>query len=71
VRDLLLALPVSVEPVDLSTAVGTVVEVARELELTAYDAAYVVLAARRGRPLATIDERLRRACTRAGIPLLP
>jgi predicted nucleic acid-binding protein len=66
-----MALPVSVEPVDLSTAVGAVVEVARELELTAYEAAYVVMAARRGLPLATIDERLRHACAGAGIPLLP
>lgn len=70
VRDLLLALPVAVEAVDLSTAVGEVGEVARALDLTAYDAAYVVLAARRGLPLATVDERLRRACAASGIELL-
>ncbi len=43
---------------------------ARSLELTAYDAAYLALAARRGLPLATIDDRLRLAAGAAGLTLV-
>lgn len=70
VRDLLLALPVEVEAVDLRRALGEVSELARSLELTAYDAAYLALAARRGLSLATVDDRLRQAATSSGVGLL-
>ncbi len=70
VRELLVALPIRVEPLDLSSALGDVTELARSLELSAYDAAYVALAARKGLDLATIDEPLRRACARAGVSLV-
>lgn len=68
--DLLLSLPVQVEGVDLRAALGEVTELARSLELTAYDAAYIALAARRGIALATIDDRLRRAADLAGVTLV-
>jgi predicted nucleic acid-binding protein len=70
VRDLLLSLPVQVEGVELRTALGEVTEIARSLDLTAYDAAYLALAARRGLPLATVDDRLRRAAASAGVALI-
>ncbi len=70
VRELLEALPIRVEPLDLRSALGEVMELARSLELSAYDAAYVALAARKGLGLATIDEPLRRACARAGVSLV-
>ena len=70
VRGLLLALPVRVEGVPLDAALGEVTELARALELTACDAAYLALAARRGLALATVDERLQRACERAGVELV-
>lgn len=70
VRDLLLSLPVQVEGVELRTALGEVTEIARGLDLTAYDAAYLALAARRGLSLATVDDRLRRAAISAGVPLV-
>jgi predicted nucleic acid-binding protein len=70
IRELLLSLPVQVEPVALTEALGEITVVARRLELTAYDAAYVQLAARRGLPLATIDERLKAAATAVGVALL-
>ena len=70
VRDLLLSLPVQVDAVDLRLALGEVTEIARSLELTAYDAAYLALAARRGLALATVDDRLRRAAASSGVELV-
>ncbi len=70
IRELLLALAGQVEPVALTDALGDVTETARRLDLTAYDAAYLQLAARRGLQLATIDDRLRRAAAIAGVALV-
>ena len=70
VRELLTALPVQVESVLLDAALGEVTELARRLDLTAYDAAYLALAARNGLALATVDDRLRRACEEAGVELV-
>lgn len=70
VRELLTALPVQVEAVPLDAALGEVTELARQLDLTAYDAAYLALAARRGLAVATADERLRGACERAGVEVI-
>ncbi len=67
---MLRALPVKVEPVELTAAIGEVLELARSLDLTSYDASYVALAARRGMALATADARLRAACEQAGIDVL-
>ena len=69
-RALLAALPVEIAPVELTTAMGGVLEAARTYDLSAYDAAYLDLAAVRAIPLATIDDRLRAACVRAGVALL-
>lgn len=70
IRELLGGLPVRIEVVELEQALGEVLEIARSLDLTAYDAAYLALASRRGLPLATSDDRLRQACGRAGIELV-
>jgi predicted nucleic acid-binding protein len=70
IRELLLALPIRVESVDLADALGEVTELARSLQLTAYDAAYVALAARLGLPLATADQRLIAACSVAGVSVV-
>ncbi len=69
-RAFLTALPVEIAPVELSTATGGVLEAARAHDLSAYDAAYLHLAAIRGLPLATADARLRSACARAGVALV-
>ncbi|MFN8631620.1 MAG: type II toxin-antitoxin system VapC family toxin [Chloroflexota bacterium] len=69
-RDMLLRLPISVESTPLSAALGEVTELARACELSAYDAAYLSLAAARGYPLATADERLADAARLAGVDLL-
>lgn len=47
-------------------AIGRVLEAARTCDQSACDAAYLDLAAARAIPLATIDDRLRDACARAG-----
>jgi predicted nucleic acid-binding protein len=43
---------------------------ARTLVLSAYDATYLDTARRNGLPLATLDQRLRAAATRAGVELV-
>ena len=70
VRELLRSLPVRVETIEIDVALGEVLEVARALDLTAYDAAYLALAVRRGLALATSDDALRRACEQAGVALV-
>jgi predicted nucleic acid-binding protein len=44
---------------------------ARAYQLSAYDAAYLNLAGEESIPLATLDQSLRRAASRAGLQLLP
>jgi predicted nucleic acid-binding protein len=45
-----------------------VLSLARAYRLSAYDAAYLELALRRGLPLATLDDKLRAAASAAGVP---
>lgn len=61
-------LPIHVDDdtVDLSAVLGT----GRRHELSAYDAAYLVLAERLGAPLATLDDALAGAARTAGVALL-
>jgi predicted nucleic acid-binding protein len=66
VRQLLDALGIEIAPVELSTAMGTVLETAAAHDLSAYDAAYLDLAMVRDVPLATLDARLRDASHAAG-----
>jgi predicted nucleic acid-binding protein len=55
----------------VSTAeISRILNVARIEKLTAYDAAYLDLAMREGLPLATLDEGLRAAAVRVGVPLV-
>lgn len=70
VRRLLAALPITVEALGLERALGEVLPLARALQLTAYDAAYLDLALRTGLALATVDDYLARAATAAGADLL-
>jgi predicted nucleic acid-binding protein len=70
VRQLLLSLPIRIEPADLAAALTEVADLARTFDLSAYDAAYLALAARRGLPMATADDRLAHACAQAGVELV-
>lgn len=63
------ALPIAVEPVEEASPMEGLLELATRRGLTAYDAAYLDVASRRGLPLATMDEGLRKACRAAGVPL--
>ena len=48
-----------------------ILELARRLAVSAYDASYVELAQRRGLPLATLDRRLAAAARSSGLIVLP
>lgn len=66
--DLLVRLPIRV---DISgTDTTAVLAAGRRHNLSAYDAAYLVLAERLAAPLATLDGKLAAACRNAGVPLL-
>ncbi|MEX2546555.1 MAG: type II toxin-antitoxin system VapC family toxin [Chloroflexota bacterium] len=70
VSQMLDQLGIEVVPVELTTALWSVLDVARTHELSAYDAAYLSLARFRGVALATLDDRLRKACKSAGVQLV-
>jgi len=61
---------ITVEPSHQSN-IANWLPLAREHELTAYDAAYLELAMRSGLALGSLDMALRRAATRVGVELLP
>jgi predicted nucleic acid-binding protein len=63
-------LPVSVETIEPDRAFSQILSVARQYQLTEYDAAYLELALRKGLPFATLDDRLRQAARMAGIRLV-
>ena len=67
---LLSSLPIAVESAPPTRALGEVLALARDMDLSSYDAAYLDLAMREGIPLATLDERLRTAADRVGIPVM-
>ena len=63
------ALPIDVEVVTLTQALGSVCEIAREHQLSVYDASYVELARRMALALATLDRRLAAVATDLGVSL--
>lgn len=60
---------IRIDALSLGEAFGAVLQLAREHELSAYDASYLELAARSGAQLATFDTRLAAAASQAGVPL--
>ena len=64
-------LPIAFEPMTRECAFVRIPLLARDHGLTAYDAAYLELAARSNRSLATLDLALRSAAQNLGIKLLP
>lgn len=64
---LLAGLPIVVEQSSFERVTSSVLELARRHRLSAYDAAYLELAARRGASLATNDRTLTAAAAAAGV----
>ena len=60
-------LPITVQHSPTSHTFDRILNVARDHNLTAYDAAYIDLAMREGLPLATLDDGLRAAAERVGV----
>ncbi len=65
------ALGVIVDPTHWSLASGSILNLAREHKLSAYDAAYLELALREKAPLATLDEALARVARKLKLRPLP
>ena len=65
---LLTQLPIHVD--SAGADMGAVLAAGRHHGLTAYDAAYLVLAEREGIPLATLDAKVRAAAQAAGVSVL-
>lgn len=68
---LLHRLPVQVVPLSFDEVFTGVLPLARQYQLSAYDASYLYLAINRALPLAALDKRLRAAARAAGVPLIP
>ena len=62
-------LPVVQDVQPVGGHVSHVLPLAREYNLSAYDAAYLELSIRHSAPLATLDRRLQRAAEKAGVPI--
>ena len=62
-------LPIAVLQASTAQALGRFLDLAREQSLTVYDAAYLELAMREGLALATLDDDLRAAAERVGVPI--
>jgi len=62
-------LPIVVDGETTARAWGDTLSLARAHNLSAYDAAYLELAMRRGLPLATRDDRLKAAAAAVGVSL--
>ena len=63
------SLAIEVDGETTSHAWSSTPALARSQNLSAYDAAYLELAMRRGLPLATLDDKLRAAARAVGVPL--
>jgi predicted nucleic acid-binding protein len=68
--ELVLSLPIQVEFADLRTLNASRL-LAREYELSSYDASYLEIAQREGLPLATMDRTLSMAARKCGVTVLP
>jgi predicted nucleic acid-binding protein len=63
------ALPIAIDPGTPARAFDPIMNLARTHKLTTYDGAYLELAVRRGLPLATLDDALKKAAKAVGVPI--
>lgn len=68
--ELLRELPIVVDESTTSRAMRDVIALAREHDLSSYDASYLELAVREGLPLATLDKALAKVARRCGVALV-
>ena len=61
------ALPIETDSADLGLASVAILRLARDFQLSSYDASYLELAIRRGALLATFDQRLLTSARAAGV----
>jgi predicted nucleic acid-binding protein len=61
--------PIEVDPDTVSRVLSDTLQLARRYRLSSYDASYLQLALREAVPIATLDEGLRRAATKAGVKI--
>ncbi|GBC96364.1 tRNA(fMet)-specific endonuclease VapC [bacterium HR16] len=66
---LLQRLPITVSVISAKTVFDEVLRMARQYQLSTYDASYLQLAIQMGLPLATQDEPLRQAMQQCGVPI--
>jgi len=67
--EMLRSLPIAVDESTSSRAMGDILSLARDQNLSVYDAAYLELSIREALPLATRDKALAAASKRCGVPL--
>ena len=65
--EMLEGLDIGADSATFSKAFSDTLQIARRYQLSAYDASYLELAMREKLPLATLDEDLQRAASRAGV----
>jgi predicted nucleic acid-binding protein len=68
--DLLMGLKISEDLQNVSEALGHVLPLAREYDISAYDASYLDVAIRHEAPLATLDRTLQQAARDAGVTIV-
>jgi len=68
-RDALGDMPIVLDDFTSYLAFQGIIDIAREYNLTAYDAAYLELALRRNLPIATLDNPLAKAAKKLEIPV--
>ena len=68
---LISSLTIQQDALPIGESLGQVVTLAREQNLTTYDAAYLELAIRHGAPLASLDDKLRTAAKKMGTATFP
>lgn len=64
---LLEGIPIDVDADTFAHVLSDTLQLSRRYRLSSYDASYLELALRSGAPIATLDDDLRRAATKAGV----
>jgi predicted nucleic acid-binding protein len=69
-KTILNALPISIDDSTSQRALESILNLARQQQITVYDASYLEMAMRKGLPLATLDNELKQAAKKVGVKIL-